>query len=346
MQLRLCCIVTLAAVMVTGMAGAAPLMYMGVHPQHSDKPKDHSDLAAIALFDVVTQVGTDGLTHNYLTIQLVNASATPCRDDLDILMSMFFALKSYEDKGVTTGSGYPVLTPVSAILAPANPDLADDVFAMWEGTQYEPQATAASALLRQDSVLKMWDKDAGSNGAVVASAPADLNDKWGFASGLTGVNALDYFPSTPTPYYAISCSSLEGEFDKLGKRFDDGSFGHLTGDAGHGLLSDGTVIDKDFTSAALKDWFVVGSMLFTFQLPDDYILDLENDIVLENEQDEYGNPTRSSVWFAYRQTLNGDKNDPVIRGQDVGYVPDSRIPEPMTMSLLVLGGLAMLRRRK
>jgi len=312
-------------------------MYMGTHAQHIAK-NDHNDLAAILLFDVVAENG-----HNYLTIQLINASAVPCGSDMDILTSVFFGLKSYQEKGVVGPMGqmgYPELIPVSAKLASANPDLADDVYAMWIGTEFEAQAAAASALLRENSVLKMYDKGTET---VIASAPASLNDKWGFANGLTDENALSYFPTTPTPYYGISSSSLEGAFKDLGQRFDGDSFGTLTGDAGHGLLSKDTIIGKEFD--APKDWFVVGSMIFTFLLPDEYILDLEHDIILENEEDEYGNATRSSVWFAYRKTLNGDSKDPIIRGQDMGYVPDSRIPEPVSMSLLALGGLALIRRR-
>ena len=297
-----------ACVCVAGMAGAAvtenAVWYQithGAHPEH-----DHVNLQATVVFDTYT--GDDG--KNYLTVQLINSSTTPSSTGYDVLMGVYFGLRDN-----------PNLQPVSATLAVGDERLAE---------------LLNMPLLAEDSKL------VNADGTTVGTPGMNISDKWLFLYDLQSTS-LTNFPNTPWPYYGIVAIAQEGNLKDHVMDFNRNRNHGVKKDLSYGVVNAGTdpaIGLKGPGSSSIKDPLLYGSMIFTFLLPDDYVLDLTTDIYKESGD--------SSVWFQYSHAVNHDEQHPTLQGDDKGLVivPDLKTPEPATLSLLALSGLALLRRRK
>ena len=199
------------------------------------------------------------------------------------------------------------------------------------------EAYAAGSALHGQGGWKGWDNDptwtayvssaqanSGSQSAEIAGA-ADLVHEFGLAGGLLELTAMQYVPTGSTGnsfFLLLNTYNDGGPYDWSVQLNCDLAGGTITSDFGGGA-----------TANILYDQWV--ELKFDIDLNGNTVDEYYNGTLLSTHQwDDTGNLTLGCI-------------DLFANGASPIYYDDVTIvPEPATLSLLCLGGLALIRRRK
>ncbi len=187
----------------------------------------------------------------------------------------------------------------------------------WKGWDNTPAAGAPASSVQANS---------GSISAEI-NGDADLVHEFGFAGGNLELSAMQYIPDGTTG---------ESFFLLLNTYNDGGPYDwsvQLNFNVGSGIVT------SDFSEQDPKE---TASIVYGQWVELKFVIDLDGNTI-----DEYYNGTLLST-HVWDDNVNGTLGciDLFANGASPIYYDDITVPEPATLSLLCLGGLALIRKRK